>query len=380
MRRRLLSGLDKVNVIVIDQTHNYPSSMISGDVNGQVIRTIRNNSHRVLAKKTGEGTVMYAILDDTDSTKYEDGITAALDGTEGDVFVKLPTFYYKGEASENDGTIEIYFSLEKPDDSYIEWDGNTLIGAYEAYYGNGKLQSISGVESSGNISQANFKTYSRARGRGYQLVDWQMHCVMGCLYYAVYGHTNCQTMVGSGTNSWDKITGQTNSLGMTDTNSSNGNEMSINFWGLENWWGNKDEWVDDYENKANTLVATVNDPINGGTRELAIPNAELGAVSGYYPQKMKFGKYLDLVPSRYDPQANIASVGYCDYQSWPVRTLENDRAIRRSSDSSSKDGGVAYSVSLISSSSSITCGSRLAFRGVVVKALTINEYKELPVL
>ena len=54
-----------------------------------------------------------------------------------------------------------------------------------------------------------------------------------------------QGIIGSGTDSYEKETGQTDSLGMEDTHAeTNGNTMSINFWGLENWWGNKYEFID----------------------------------------------------------------------------------------------------------------------------------------
>lgn len=228
-KRRPIPG-----VIYINQLESDPSRMITGDVNGKIIQWIRQNSHRVLAKKTGEGTVTYIELDDNNSNLYAaDGTAAATDGTEGDVFIKLPTFYYRGNDDGPNGSsgdnVEIRFSKTPFEDS-VEWDTNILIGAYEAYYGDGKLQSRSGVVSSGSISQANFKSYAAARGGGYQLVDWQMHCVLGCLFYAMYGNTNSQAICGSGTNSYTKTCGETNSLGMNDTKAeTNGNTMSINF-------------------------------------------------------------------------------------------------------------------------------------------------------
>ena len=163
-------------VIYINQLESDPARMITGDVNGEIIQWIRQNSHRVLAKKTGEGTVTYIELDDNNSNLYAaDGTAAATDGTEGDVFVKLPTFYYRGNDdgpnSSSGDNVEIRFSKTPFDDS-VEWDTNILIGAYEAYYNDGKLYSRSGVESSGIISQPNFKSYAAARGDGYQLVDW----------------------------------------------------------------------------------------------------------------------------------------------------------------------------------------------------------------
>lgn len=255
-------------VIYINQLEPNPSKMITGDINGEIIQWIRNNSHRVLAKKTGDGTVTYIELDDNNSNKYAaDGSEAKTNGTEGDVFVKLPTFYYRGNDDGPDGSsgdnVKIRFSKEPFEDS-IEWNTNTLIGAYEAYYGNGKLQSRSGVQSSGNISQTDFKSYAAARGEGYQLVDWQMHCVLGCLFYAMYGNTNSQAICGKGTSSDSKTCGETNSLGMTDTTTENGNTMSINFWGLENWWGNKFEYMEGIESTSKDTVQILSpDPSSG---------------------------------------------------------------------------------------------------------------------
>ena len=299
--------LVEVSTITIDQTNDDPATRVSGDINGSVIQYIRNNSHRVLAKQTADGVLTYCRLNDANSTQYYDGTTAALDGTEGDVFLKLPEFYYKGTEGDQ---VQIMFAKEQVDAEYIRWDPNTLIGVYEAYNGSSKMYSRSGVASTGSVSQSTWKTYAAARGTGYQLVDWQMHCVMGCLYYAMYGNTDCQSSIGKGTNSTNKTTGQTDSLGMTDTSAAtNGNSQSINFWGLENWWGNKYEWIHDYDHPANSLSATVNDPVNGGTRSLPIFD-----YAGHYVKKMTFGRYLDLIVTTDDPKNGSDTVGYCVWQ------------------------------------------------------------------
>lgn len=368
--------LKPVNKIIIDQTNDDPMTRVSGDVNGDIIQYIRNNSHRVLAKKISEGEVIYAVLDDTDSTKYADGTSANLTGAEGDVFVKLPKFYYKG--TEGD-IVNLFFASEKLDDDYIEWDDNILIGVYEGYASSEeKAYSRSGMDSTGSVSQENWKQYARNRGEGYQIVDWQMHCVMGCLYYAMYGNTNCQAEIGVGTNSYSKNTGGTNDLGMEDTKASiNGNSQSINFWGLENWWGNKYEWIDDYVNPANTLTATVNDPVNGGTRNLSIPSS---GYTGYYVKKMKFGRYCDLVATNDDPKNGTDSTGYADYQWWPNSTSSSFRVVRRSFNNSYTSGGVAFAYANgVSSVASAPHGSRLAFRGVATEAESVEAFKQIPV-
>ena len=356
-----------MNTILINQLESDPSRMISGDVNGEVIHWIRQNSHRVLAKKTSEGTVTYIELDDNNSNLYAaDGTAAATDGTEGDVFVKLPTFYYHGTEGDN---VEIKFA-DGPFEDSIEWDTNILIGAYEAYNNGGKLYSRSGVQSSSDISQVDFKSYAAARGSGYQLVDWQMHCVLGCLFYAMYGNTNSQAICGSGTNSDSKTCGETNSLGMNDTKAeTNGNTMSINFWGLENWWGNKSEYLEGIESTAeNTVQILSPDPSSG--RTFTWYN-EFG-----YGKHYRFGRYLDL--SSDVTERGSDSTYYCDYNYGPSSSA---RVVRRSFGYASPSGGVSCANATGDSSSGGTSnGSRLAFRGVASKAESVEAFKSLPIL
>ena len=363
----------EVSTITIDQTNDDPATRVSGDVNGSVIQYIRNNSHRVLAKKTADRVLTYCQLNDADSTQYFDGTTAALDGTQGDVFLKLPEFYYKGTEGDQ---VQIMFAKEQADAEYIRWDPNTLIGVYEAYADNSKAYSRSGVASTGEVSQFTCKTYAAARGTGYQLVDWQMHCVMGCLYYAMYGNTDCQSSIGRGTNSDSKTTGQTDSLGMTDTVAGgNGDSQSINYWGLENWWGNKCEWIQDYANPMNSLSATVNDPVNGGTR--SFPMFDYG---GYHPKKMKFGRYLDLIATTDDPKNHSNTTGYCDFQFWSGSTNSIPRVVYRSYSYSGKDGGVAFAVvDNMTAYDYSGYGSRLAFRGSLVEETDVETFKAITI-
>ena len=368
----------EVSTITIDQTNDDPATRVSGDINGSVIQYIRNNSHRVLAKKTADGVLTYCQLNDANSTQYYDGTTAKLDGTEGDVFLKLPEFYYKGTEGDQ---VQIMFAKEQVDDEYIRWDPNTLIGVYEAWLypppaiRPSKMYSRSGNASIGNVSQSECKTYAAARGTGYQLVDWQMHCVMGCLYYAMYGNTDCQSSIGKGVNN-EKRNGQTDSLGMTDTVAGgNGDSQSINFWGLENWWGNKYEWIHDYNNPANSLSATVNDPVNGGTRSLPIFD-----YGGYYPKKMKFGRYLDLIATTDDPKNSSDTVGYCDYQVWPGSTNSKARVVQRSCSGVVTYGGVACAAAGNDDSTYLYFyGSRLAFRGSLIEETDVETFKAITI-
>lgn len=351
-----------LTTIRLDQTITDPATMITRTVDGGAIEAIRANSHRVLGKYTAEGTMTICQLDDTDSTKYADGSTADLTGGEGDVFMRLPQFYYKATNTSTD-LWDITFAYGgKPDDTYKEWDGTDLIGVYEAYNSSSKVYSRSGVISTGSVSQANFKTYARNRGTGFSIVKWKHQNIMAFLYYAMYGHMNCQAQIGVGTDSSGKSTGQTDSLGMEDTVAGgNGDSQSINFWGLENWWGNKYEWMDNVV--VNNRVWNITE--DDGT----VRTVSAGTSSGYI-SKVSVGEYLDVIPTA---ASGSATTGFCDYYS---QSSSSSRVVRRSYGSSITDGGVAYAGAAgVSSYAYSNIGSRLAFRGVLVEAESVSAYQ-----
>lgn len=352
--------------IKINQNITDPATMISGNVNGEHIRLIRNNSHRYLGKYTAEGKMTICQLDDDESTHYKDGSTAILTGAEGDSFMKPPRFWYIArETSTDNWMIGFYYGKDAPGSDWNEWNGNVLIGVYEAYSTGSKVYSRSGVTSSGSISQTNFKDYARSRGKGFQLVDWQMHCVMALLYYAQYGHTNCQEKIGSGTDSYTKSCGQTDNLGMEDTVAGvNGDTQSINFWGLENWWGNKYEWIDNVV--VDTLVWKVTE--TDGTVRVA----GTGYSSDGYISKMLFGDKCDLIPTR---SSGSSTSGFCDYYS---KTSAMARVVLRSCGYSNTVGGVAcVSLDYDATSTSTSYGSRLAFRGQIEETESVAAFKAL---
>jgi hypothetical protein len=360
------------NYIIIDQTITDPATMISGDVNGYIIQWIRNNSHRYLGKYTADGEMTICQLSDADGTKYAEGTTAVLDGTEGDVWMKLPRFFYHAEEIETD-VWKIGFGLEKVDNTWKEWDGNDLIGAYEAYNSSSKAYSRSGVTSTPSVSQENWKTYARARGSGYTLVKHKHQNIMAFLFYAEYGNTNCQALIGAGTSSDTKATGATDALGMEDTQAAtNGNSQSINFWGLENWWGNKYELLD------NVVV----NPVSGNgvwrvTEDDGTTRDVQGVVTGgnTHIKKLVIGENLDVVIKSTD--AATDSTGYCDTQYISTST---SRVVARSQSNSNAYGGVACASAYYDSSGAHSSyGSRLAFRGEITEAESVAAYNAIAV-
>ena len=340
--------------IRLDQTISDPSTMITRTVDGGAIEAIRAHSHRYTGSLNSEGVMVLKQLDDNNGTVYLDGSAADLTTLGTDVWMKLPQFYYKAVESSTDvWDITFRFGAAPSGDGWKEWDGKDLIGVYEAYSDGTMLYSVSGKSSTAKVSQANFVKRAHARGNGFTLVRWKHQNIMAFLFYALYGNTNSQAIVGAGTNSSTKDTGKTNALSMIDTDAAtNGNSQSINFWGLENWWGNKNEWVEGIV--VNNRVWSITED-DGSVRTV-----QACTVSGYI-SKIAVGEHLDVICKT---ASGSETTGFCDnyYQS-----SSNSRVVLRSNYNSYTHGGVAYAGAGSDSSGSYSdYGSRLAFRGEYV--------------
>lgn len=360
-----------ISTIILNQNLTDPATMISGDVNGPAIQWIRNNSHNYLVKKTGEGIVAVCQLDDSTRNKYYDGSPADLTGAEGDVMMKLPYFAYKAVEAEPD-IWHISFAQKPVDNTWKVWEGNDMIGCYESFADAEKVYSRSGVDSTGNISQQNYKIYARNRGDGYTIVRWEHQNIMAFLFYALYGNTNSQDKIGRGVNSYTKTTGVTDTLGMKDTVAGgNGDSNSINFFGLENWWGNKYEWIDNVvvNPSSGNGVWRVTDTVTGETRDIAgmAPNN-----SWNWIKTVVIGEYLDIVVK----EAGMSeTTGYCDGQ---YLSTSASHVVARSCNNSYSDGGVAFVyVGHDSTFTYLFYCSRLAFRGVIREAESVESFKNI---
>lgn len=411
----------RATTIRINQNISDPTAMVlnpndSGYRNRlnstNVIAYIRQNSHLYVGKYYGEVEGMkIKQLWDNDRRYYYDptdvegkGALAPIDGTPdsdgiiADVFLRLPEFYYKtvNETNSNDeetGVVAISFATGALDEGYIRWDPNTLIGVYkgtirynDTYVGdvvayntaNGTslgstaypvtLHSVSGKTPTINFSQANFKAAARRRNdltavvtsNHFSIINYQAHSVMALLYYCYWGSEsiNCQALIGRGTSNSPKTTGMTDPLGMTETSAvGSGNTGSINYWGLENWWGDIAEWMDD-------LITADNGVINilkyNGTidRQVSCPNTgSKGCIS-----KFVFGQYADLFPAAYS--GNNYTLNFCDYGyvSGYAYAVAN-----RSYKDTNYEGGVGHLRILGDSSYVDDLGSRLLYNGAVIE-------------
>lgn len=340
---------------IINQNLTDPAAMISGDINGIGIQLIRQNSHRYLGKYTSDGVMTICQLDDNDSRLYSDGSPADLTGAEGDVFVRLPRFAYKAIKKESD-IWEISFCYgDAPDDSWKQWEGNELIGAYKAYVEDGLMYSKSGVVPTLNMSYNDFKKSATDRGNGYTLIRWRHHCIMAFLFYSTYGTTDAASILGSGPYGSAWPTGGRDSQGMRDVTGAPTNNRT-HFWGLEGWIGQSGELMHDAYVYSSTSLQIKESP----TRYVSKASGD-GNIA-----KIAIGANLDMVPTKYD--GTNAYKGYGSFR--------NDYYLSRAGQTNSGSMS-ALTAGSTGTSSSSSIGSRLAFKGSIVESTNVADFKAL---
>jgi len=234
-------------------------------------------------------------LDASDSTKYQDGSAADIDGSDGSVdgqvMVEIPKFYYRYSYSGTTHSWEISRSRRSDFSIHPAFTKNGVevsaryIGAYEAclwddsdsaYEGYGAapidtandvLSSVSGIKPHTDETRNEYRQAAGNRGTGWRQLDFYLLSAVQLLYVIEYADFNIQDAVGNGNCSYSGWSyneniapaGLSNNDGngtnasnsafasvMIDGSQTNGEEVSEygSYRGIENIWGSVWEFVD----------------------------------------------------------------------------------------------------------------------------------------
>ena len=253
--------------------------------------------------------------------------------------------------------------------------GTSTTSSYWSYDANGDLTvGLPQAGTSMNFTCKDFQNLAKCRGAGYQVVDYEMHKDMAQLWMAIHGRRNSQgvngTGVGAGTN-----TGGTDSTSEPSPfrETASGRPRTL---GLEDWWGNVSEWMDNvalnipsydafYKNRS---VAPTGSPVNA-VWHIKMPDGSERTVQGITDSgdnqeiaRMKHGRFCDVIPSKCVTNSSMNTY-YCDAQWY---SASGGRCVLRSSSFSSASGGFVYCAANCDASNSYAGnGSRLAFRGAI---------------
>lgn len=270
-----------------------------------------------------------------------------------------------------------------------------LVGVYEALLRDDFLYSISGVQSTASVTCPDFKVYARNRGKGYQLIDWEMHKDIANLFFAKYGERDSQGTCGPGTHTNGRATGASDATGMQDTKPtakdgdtppavSNGYYPTGNAYvlkneddetrtaigspvcmGYENLYGNKAEWMEVEYNKTTVDYIWRSMMPDGSERQIQ----GIKQQGDLYPKNVIHGRFMDIVTA----QSGGSQTSY--YYDNFYQSGSTARVVYRSSYFAYAVGGVSYARSNYDSAPvSAYIGSRLAFRGVIKVATSVSAF------
>jgi len=258
-----------------------------------------------------DGSVNY-YLDANDSTKKADGDDAVLDGTDGQVMVEIPAFYYKYAFTEGKNHVhrisEVKLDGFELHPAFVvagKEVGKRYIGAYEADLVDDKLTSISGTYPYCDQTIGTFRTKAMNRGAGWHLQDYNLTFAIQILALIEFGTMNLQDAIGMGRTelsdgSWEdgsyygqsglsnvvgNGTGNHEYAGDADDDAADAAYMSYR--GIENLYGNVWNIVDGA--KFNDRIPYISNDPDDWTDELTSSYVNTGVVQ---PSSNGYGRKL----------------------------------------------------------------------------------------
>lgn len=346
------------------------------------------------------GAVLQSIVVSTLSNKFEAGMYLISDVPEGAValyFSVLNTAEFDKVVLSNSDKIE---------DMEPDWVANDehLCGVVGSSVVGSKLRAcITGGSTTANMTWADFHYYSVQRGM--QQIDALMHWRIANLSYAKYGRKNMQEQCGAGSHTNMRTTGGTASRGMQDTvgyeeakgiNPNVTNSLIDNLVHQYAWYVEKDEYGAAKVTQVNNIcclgyedifghkydmmdcVDMPNTSGNAGKWRVWLPDGTTMMIKGttnsdWWITAVAHGKYMAVVPVG---SVNGSSSTYYSDKYW-ISTAAG-RVVYRGYSSAGANGGVSSANAGSDASGAYAdVGSRLAFRGKIVRAESVAAYKAI---
>lgn len=346
-----------------------------------------------------QGNKVSEVIVPTLANKFEPGMYLISDVPEGAVslhFTILPTAEFDKVVLSNSTKIE---DME-PDWYYDDEHLCAVVGTSEV---NGKFRAaVAGKYTLASMSWTDFHYYSAQRGM--QQIDALMHFRIANLFYAKYGRRDAQEQCGAGSHTNNRTVGGTMKYGMTDTvgyeaakavnpnvtNSLIDNLVHQYAWYIKEEYGSKTVeqmnnicclgYEDIYGHKYDMMdgVDLPNTNGNVGKWRIWFPDGTTVMIKGHtnsgaWTAAVAHGLYMAVIPV--GTTNGSSSTHYCDMY-W--LTTGTGRVVYRGNSYAYAGGGVSYANAYYDASyASANVGSRLAFRGKLVRAQSVAAFKAL---
>ena len=336
-----------------------------------------------------EENILSTVSANSLSNKFEDGMYLICDVPSA---AKYLYFTISTTAEFDKVVLSNSNKIEDMEPDWVEHE-ECLTAVFGSVTVNDKLRScITGTQSLGNMSCESFRYYSAQRGL--QQIDYEMHRDIANLFYVKYGRRNSQMQCGAGNHDNSRIQGSTAIIGMQDTVNTDGETIygtesngrafyrqtdaygvvtytrvaSTNCLGYEDIYGCKYEWMD----------GVVVNQDGAAKWSITMPDGSIRKVKGstnnqIFIAAVVHGKYCDIIPA--GNVQGTSSTYYCDMYYYSSGA---SRVVARGCNDASANGGVSCSYASNGSSyANSYSGSRLAFRGQIVKAQSVAAFKAM---
>ena len=346
------------------------------------------------------GNILKSIVVPTIGLKFEAGMYLIADVPERAAslhFTILDTAEFDKVVLSHSGKIE---------DMEPDWVANeehlcAVVGSSEV---GSKLRAcITGGSTAGSMSWTDFHFYSQQRGM--QQIDALMHSRIANLFFARYGRRNSQEECGAGYHSHMRTTGGTVEHGMEDTigyDAAHAIDPNVTNSMVEDlvhqyaWYRSRDEYGQESVTRVNNIcclgyediyghkydmmdgVDVPNDSGNVGKWRIWMPDGTVRMVpgkgsSGQWTAGVAHGRYMDVVPV--GTLSGSSSTYYGDVYWFSGAAL---RVVYRGCNNANAYGGVSHAIASYDASNTYShVGSRLAFRGKIVRAQSVAAYKAI---
>lgn len=251
----------KIMTAVIDQSNSNPLTCITYEDDAKMMEKGSAKWDKFF------GTKLVLFKDGKEVRDLKDSELNNLKPEDGDVMVKFRRLGLNIKTVED----KIYITMtDNPDDESFKYYAHIrgterreafYLGAYLGYEENGKLRSIKGVMPTANKTIGAFRTLAQANGKGYEQFAFYQLVFLQAMYVLKYGNLDSQTAIGKGlTGGSFTNTGTTNGKGI-DFGSTDAT-LQMRFQYLEDFYGNKFQWIDGAQSGGSSNMMTTTDNFN----------------------------------------------------------------------------------------------------------------------
>lgn len=295
---------------VIDQSNSNPLTCVTYE-----------DDAKMMEKGSAEwdkffGTKLVLFKDGKEVRDLEDAELDSLKPEDGDVMVK---FKRMGLNIKTVGD-KVYVSMtDNPEDPNFKYYAHTrgaerreafYLGAYLGYEENGKLRSIKDVMPTASKTIGAFRTLAQANGKGYEQFAFYQLVFLQAMYVLKYGNLDSQTAIGKGlTGGSYTNTGTTNGKGI-DFGSTDAT-LQMRFQYLEDFYGNKYQWIDGVQSGGSSNMMTATDNFNDERKDYESYPIGFSGNIYQHPKKVQGTSELGFIIKE---KGASQTTYFCDYQ------------------------------------------------------------------